>query len=372
MLYGSLDSHGIINDGKILSSVTDFIEKNRDKLNIPNLTDERYQEILKILADNRNAIKDGNKKTKKVKIRENKWQTFKVLWETINKNSKIVYRNIEEKDIIQNVSEVFNKEKIPTIKNKIYTQKYNAQNDEIENLEEITQGETHFFQTQKFDEWINFFVKEQKFSFPFMLKLLNNIDKQKIKNNPQKAKERLLEILKETIHGSLLTCVDYQFLETSIYPNKLQNGKGQKKQEIAYGILGKDYMEKKVPENLLYDTICFDSIIEKEIQLNDPQSFDNNKVTVFAKLPKISIPTPYKNYNPDFAYLIEKPNGKKLFLVVETKGYESEAYIPAEEQQKIKYAKKFFKALQKQLPTIEIQYKTRINAQSLSDILQNN
>ena len=95
----------------------------------------------------------------------------------------------------------------------------------------------------------------------------------------------------------------------------------------------------------------------------------NQTITVFAKLPKISIPTPYKTYNPDFAYLIEKKGGKKLFLVVEAKGYKNERDIPQEEQQKIEYAKKFFEALQKELPDIELKYKTRINKQNLADLI---
>lgn len=37
--------------------------------------------------------------------------------------------------------------------------------------------------------------------------------------------------------------------------------------------------------------------------------------------------------------------------------------------QNIKYAKRFFQALQKELPKIEIKYQTRINGQELSDIL---
>ena len=86
-------------------------------------------------------------------------------------------------------------------------------------------------------------------------------------------------------------------------------------------------------------------------------------------MPKISIPTPYKTYNPDFAYLIQKQDNKKLFLVVETKGYKNEDNIPLEEKKKIDYAKKFFTNLQEELPDIEIKYKTRINKQNLIDLL---
>lgn len=42
---------------------------------------------------------------------------------------------------------------------------------------------------------------------------------------------------------------------------------------------------------------------------------------MFAKLTKIKIPTLYKKYNSDFAYLIEKENYIKLFLIFKIKVY---------------------------------------------------
>ena len=380
-VFNTLRRKKIINEkGNILFSIYNFLKDNRKELDITcefngmvKITDEQYEKILRIFQDNRNILKDGNKKTKHVTIRSNKWIEFKELWETINKKSKIVYKNIEEEKIIKSISETFNKENIAPIEVKLLTQKYDAQNDNIENKEESKIGNVNFFTIKKLEDFIDHFVKKEKFSFSFMVKLLNQIDRQKIKNNPEQAKKRLIEILKETIHGTILSsiesCIDYQFLETTIYPNELQDTDTTEKTEIPYTLLGKNFTEDS-PEHNLYDTICYDSKIEKEIQENDPSKINDNKITVFAKLPKISIPTPYKTYNPDFAYLIEKKNKKKLFLVVETKGYDNENDIPDDEKNKIEYAKKFFKALQEQIPKIEICYKTRINRKSLGDLLK--
>ena len=113
----------------------------------------------------------------------------------------------------------------------------------------------------------------------------------------------------------------------------------------------------------------YDSDIEKHSILNDPKNKDVD-ITVFAKLPKIGIPTPYKTYNPDFAYLIQRRKSQKIFLIVETKGYDSEKNIPLPEKDKIKYAKKFFNALQKELPQIKIVYKTRINKENLHQLIK--
>lgn len=47
------------------------------------------------------------------------------------------------------------------------------------------------------------------------------------------------------------------------------------------------------------------------------KKIDGDNIIVFAKLPRINIPTPYKTYNPDFGYLINrKDREKQLFLIV--------------------------------------------------------
>lgn len=365
-------------EGKINSSVYEFLKNQKDKLSTLNLTETRYQEILNKFTDNRNFIKDGNKGKKQVKIRAEQWKNFKILWEKINKKSRIVYKNIQQDLIIETVKKEFSKTKIEPLFVEIITKKYNAQQDKIENIDEKQEQEQiNFFKIQKFNDFINFFVKKEKFPITFMVKLFNEIIKdkkniEKIKNNPNQAKQSLLEILQDTIHGQIISFVNYQFLETKIYPNELQKHNGDKKLEIPHTFLGKEFAEKNVPEHLLYDTICFDSKDEKNIQQNDPKNINGKKITVFAKLPKISIPTPYKKYNPDFAYLIEKEDNKKLFLVVEAKDYKNENAIPIEQKKKIAYAEKFFESLKKELKNdnIEVQYKTRIKGQTLVDLIK--
>ena len=74
--------------------------------------------------------------------------------------------------------------------------------------------------------------------------------------------------------------------------------------------------------------------------LENQQSVES--IEVFVKLPKFSIPTPYKEYQPDFAYLLKDKNGSRIFFICETKGYDIYSNIPTDEQKKIDYTKKFF------------------------------
>ncbi len=374
-LFTILLQNGVIDpQRKIRSSLYEFLKHNKDnlkdKLAVLGISETRYQEMLDKFTENTYPVTDKNKLPQAVNIKPKQWESFKVLWETINKKATIVYKDIEEESIIEQVAELFNKESIEPVSIKIHKAIYNTQKDKIESIQEERLEEVSFFKVQTYSDFISYFMKDEKLPLHFLLKLFNKIDIQKIKCDPQKAKEHLLRILKETIHTSIINQVSYNFNETTIYPNKLQDKKGNAIQNINSTLLGKYHTLEAEPEHLLYDTICYDSDIEKELQ-KEPSNVNKQTITVFAKLPRISIPTPYKNYNPDFAYLIETKDCKKLFLVVETKGYKREGDIPIEEQNKIAYAKKFFEILQQQLPDIDIQYKTRISTQSLSDIIEN-
>jgi type III restriction enzyme len=46
----------------------------------------------------------------------------------------------------------------------------------------------------------------------------------------------------------------------------------------------------------------------------------NTAIKVYAKLPGwFTVPTPLGSYNPDWAVLVEKDGGERLYFVVETK-----------------------------------------------------
>lgn len=89
---------------------------------------------------------------------------------------------------------------------------------------------------------------------------------------------------------------------------------------------------------------------------------------MFAKLPKINIPTPAGKYNPDFGYVIHQ-NGtpEALYLVVETKGYDTATEIPEREQWKIQSARSFFEALKAR--GTPVKYETKINHQHLAQLI---
>ena len=353
---------------KIQYPIYDFLKKNRSKFEFMN--DEKYSHALSIFISGKSNVENANKVEEKVKIRKEKLKEFKELWKTINQKSKLVYKNIKEDFIIEEVAKEFNKENIPPIEIKVTEQEYNSQNNEIifKNQKSIGINE-QYFKKKGIQNFIKTFTKDDKFPLSFMIKVFNKLNKDNIYNNPKQAKKILKHIIFNKIHNSIIQNVEYQLLgNTEI--TALQKEDGQYLEEIDYTLIGSKISEKRAVNQLLYDKVIYDSKIEENLQANTSEKINDFSIKVFAKLPKISIPTPFKSYNPDFAFLIEKENKKKLFLVVESKGYDSENLISEEEKRKINYAKKFFQNLQEYIPKIQIVFKTYINTTSLSQILQ--
>ena len=114
--------------------------------------------------------------------------------------------------------------------------------------------------------------------------------------------------------------------------------------------------------------------VDSQIERDTVDESHQARITVFAKLPKINIPTPAGRYNPDFGYAIAQDGkAQALYLVVETKGYDSHSDIPTKEKWKIDSARKFFTALQA-LPDlkahgVQIRFETKINHDSLAQLI---
>jgi type III restriction enzyme len=114
--------------------------------------------------------------------------------------------------------------------------------------------------------------------------------------------------------------------------------------------------------------------VDSKIERDTVDQSNQAQITVFAKLPKIDIPTPAGKYNPDFGYAIHHGGtAQALYLVVETKGYDNFGDIPTKERWKIESARQFFKALQ-DLPELKekgvrIHYQTKINGESLAELI---
>ena len=374
-------------NSNIYKIIAPIYEAIKDNENLKNLLKDKFECVLesfKVINTTKEQVQNANLPKERVKIKTNIAQEFKELWHTINQKSTLVYKNINQETLIEAIAQSFNQNTIP--KESIYfeSKMYDAKNNKIitKELQEIGTKDYTKTLNKDFKSLALDFAKDNQIPLPFLLRLLNSLDRGNFNNSPKKAFESLKNIFKEELHKNLLLSVGYEFVQSysnntlskDVYDDILYDEHGKPREDIEAHKLGKFIArdstnnEPLAPaSNYLFEKIVYDSQIEKEVILEENQSIDEKEIIVFAKLPKFSIPTPFKNYEPDFAYLLKDKKGQRIFFICETKGYDDTSQIPEIERKKIDYAKRFFKALQESLKdkNIKIIYNTRINKQDL-------
>lgn len=359
-------------------SLYDFVIENKGSL--PNILRSKYDEILKLFnIDISSVVENANKIPEEVIIRRNHMKEFKELWKTINRKAKIVYKDIQEDRLIDAISEKFNQEKIRrpqiTKKESIYHHERGDEGEIEAKTERFLDEITFFDRKNSYSRFIFDFACRARLPIPFVMRLFAKLNTSNVKNDPNRAERILLKIIVDEIHRSVVESVGYEFDGTISIDsqNIFYDEAGNPREKIRGSLLGR-FGSKEIPaEHYLYNKIRFDSKIEERGSMKSKEAgtLSAGEIRVFAKLPRISIPTPYRYYNPDFAYYIQTAENKKIFFVVETKGYDSENAIPEDERSNIAYAKKFFNQLNKEVgDDVRVIFKQRINRQNLSDLLR--
>ncbi|WP_120890556.1 DEAD/DEAH box helicase family protein [Helicobacter pylori] len=373
---------------KIIAPIYETMQNNEERIK-DFLSDEEYHAVLSAfkMAENptnkRNQIINANQSQEKVKIRQNLAKEFKELWQTINAQSRISYQNIQKTKLIESIAKAFNENHVSAEVIKFESKKYDPKTNKIitEESSSVLKAKNYANALQKeINALLLDFAKDEHLPLKFTLELYNALNKEYFTNSPKKAFKLLKDIIKDKLHENLLSCVSYGFCQNAFFnttfdeTDPLYCKDGSPKNEIEKHQLGKYKSAQTPSQNYLYDTIIYDSKIEEEVS-KERVKVEGKSIEVFAKLPKFKIPTPYKNYEPDFAYLLKDNKGAKIFFVCETKGYEKESDIPQDEKRKIDYAKKFFETLSANLKKakkeIRVVFATRINKQDLLSALKN-
>ena len=133
--------------------------------------------------------------------------------------------------------------------------------------------------------------------------------------------------------------ISYTKVECSVHPTKFTDEKGDIK-DVSPKDLGVQSIKGETAKEYLFDEIFYDSELEKENIIEEI-----SEVVVFTKIPKNSIKIPVAGggtYSPDFAYVINKKDGKgRLNFIIETKN-KPKSELALSEKQKIKHAQEFF------------------------------
>jgi type III restriction enzyme len=154
------------------------------------------------------------------------------------------------------------------------------------------------------------------------------------KRNPQQFIELAAEIINRTKRMALVDGIKYQRIgDDAYYAQQLFES-----QELSGYLKSMIDANKSVHEQVIYQSDTertFAEDLEK-----------NEAIKVYAKLPAwFKVPTPLGPYNPDWAVLVDNPEGERLYLVVETKSSLFTEDLRDRESAKINCGKAHFKAL---------------------------
>ncbi|GAB1386421.1 hypothetical protein MASR1M59_15690 [Melaminivora sp.] len=189
-----------------------------------------------------------------------------------------------------------------------------------------------------------------------------------IRLNENRALAQLHSLIVRCLHELLVSTVRYEVREIRA-STALTDKTGQLLATLPLALCGAEthaIANPAVQQRSLYQEPWMP--VDSQIERDTIDESNQQRVTVFAKLPRIHIPTPAGDYNPDFGYVLTQDGqAQALFLVVETKGYDSNADIPARERLKIASARHFFDALRAQ--GVPVAFQTKINHESLAQII---
>jgi type III restriction enzyme len=324
---------------------------------------------------------ENKREKKKVFIKPKHLQEFQNLWNTINKNAFYVLETLNEANenqLIQNIKAEIEKLNIDEILLQTIRAELNI--DKIGDNDSITEMLTDTVSYKSKVDYLEFvrnLSNNTKTPIAFVVKIFNALPNEfkskMLCNNPAQALKEMAKIINKNLMSTLKANVKYDGISGSVLPNvfKTENGKTY----LETGSVGK--FQKEIENDFsLKEKWVFEEVIEYDSQFeisiieNDPNM---ESIEVFGKLPQLKIKTPFGNYNPDFCYAIKTNEGNKLFLVVESKGYDTITEVSDDEKAKIDFSKKYFEALNEHYKNenVKISFKERINSSQLASLINN-
>lgn len=325
---------------------------------------------------------DKRKAKKKVFIKATHLQEFKNLWNAIHKNAFYVLEDLNEEQeaqLIQNIKKEIEGLNIEQILLQTTRAELDTNNIGEQGAINATLVDTVSYKSKvDYVEFVRAITSSTNAPISFVVKVFNVLNgdfkNKMICNNPEQTLREISAIIKNNLIETIKANITYDGINGEVLPNVFKTENGKKYFDIgSTGKFQKDITSDfSLKEKWVFeDVIEYDSDFELEIVEQDP---DIKEIEIFGKLPRLKIKTPLGDYNPDFCYAIKSEKGKKVFLIVEAKGYNTSTEIPKNEKVKIDFAKKYFEALNEYYKDkdIKVSFKERINRTQLAALITEN
>ena len=325
---------------------------------------------------------DKRKAKKKVFIKATHLQEFKNLWNAVHKNAFYVLEDLNEEQeaqLIQNIKKEIEGLNIEQILLQTTRAELDTNNIGEQGAINATLVDTVSYKSKvDYVEFVRAITSSTNAPILFVVKVFNALNgdfkNKMICNNPEQTLREISAIIKNNLIETIKANITYDGINGEVLPNVFKTENGKKYFDIgSTGKFQKDITSDfSLKEKWVFeDVIEYDSDFELEIVEQDP---DIKEIEIFGKLPRLKIKTPLGDYNPDFCYAIKSEKGKKVFLIVEAKGYNTSTEIPVNEKAKIDFAKKYFEALNEYYKDkdIKVSFKERINRTQLAALITEN
>lgn len=308
---------------------------------------EEYSEFASGIKGGKITNRNKNKNAGMVKIRKAVYSELKELWEAINKKYYIFYeKELEGKipdalyDILRD-GDTFSHVAVSSHR------EYVATGETRMEVHEDT-GVTYMInRSMPYSEFLKRISTQTSIPITLIHEQICKLSKEKTFSDDLINEYSATQIVNKFRDWKIVntqTRFHYAKSNQNVTETALTYNNKSPKDVIKQGIIGTSISQGTPSEKYLYDTIAYDSPLEKENIMTDI-----SEVVVYGKIPRSSIAIPTivnETYSPDFMYVVKKNDGsKELNIVVETKMVRNKSKLRGEEDAKIKCAEIFFNQL---------------------------
>lgn len=318
-----------------------------------------------------NKVKDRNAKTsKEIKIRPARYEELRQLWEELNRKYIIFFEKEVDKLVEDSLLKilddgVFSNQVINSIREQVGIQDGTAVVMESAGTQQLFNGKRIPYRE---------FLKRANRNTSVPIMSLHRAIVSYSKLAPfsdgyinETSLTRFVNKFNEWRSEHLQGRFSYRRADTNATETALSKADGTPKKVITQGLVGIHMDYGIVSDKFLYDSIVYDSPLERENVLADI-----DEVIVYGKIPRksVSIPTiADSSYSPDFMYVVKKSTGEhELNVVIETKAVESGADLRGNEKIKISCAERFFEQLK--IDGYTVHFRKQINHESMLQIVK--
>lgn len=339
---------------------------------------EKYPEFAAGVKEGKVKDNNENKIPKTIKVRADKYDELKELWQAVNRNYVIYYDDKLNNVLAEEIEKLLKTENIFTGS---YIQSHRSVlRSGTGGIMQINEGSGTTYKVDgnvlPYGEFLLRINRVTNIPVQIMHEAIVNYVKES-GNKPQEFTEQAVTRFVEKfnvwkqnfLQGRFkYACCSKKFKETV-----LNNGDGSAKQTLPIGRVGTKFVEGSTSAKYLYDLIAYDSPLEKE----NITGGDIAEIVVYGKIPNKSIAIPTiagGTYSPDFMYVVKKNDGRhELNLIVETKDVENKENLRGDEKIKIDCAEVFFEQIRKDgyCVRFEKQLKNKKMMEIIDNVLNN-